>query len=173
MSTGTPQYGDVGTVKEGLKQLLLGPLFVATVALVNQRFTDGITIEPLLESQIKTTDTHGVPSQFPLVELVARTEASPSEEADSSAADIITHEIDVLVWANGDDEESVGKLCERYVLAMRKAFKGASLMPFVANLPIHVSQGEYGVVGRNKDLARPFVKAAAVSIRLKTVELTN
>lgn len=160
-------FGDIGSVKEALKVLILGPDFERELVRVEARFTDGITVPRLAEAQLKTSETEAVPSQFPWCELVGEA-SDPDNQVDY--ADKNTHRITVLYWANGDDEESVTKLVERWILAVRKTIRNETLMPMIGNFPIVRATEQYGVVGKKSGLAQPFVKAGAITFHVSTIE---
>jgi hypothetical protein len=168
MAANPPEtYGDIGTTKDVLKTLLLGPDFERKLVQVEARFSDGLSVPRLAESQVKTSEMESVPAQFPWCEIVGQ-QSDPDNEVEY--ADKNTHRIDIVYWANGDDEETVTKLVERYLLAVRKMIRNETLMPRMGCLPIVRASERYGVVGQKPGLTHPFVKAGAISFAVTTIE---
>lgn len=160
-------YGDIGSVKAALKTLLTGPDFERELVAVEGRFADGLTLPRLVDSQIKTSDMAGMPAQFPACEIVGERSDADNE---TEYADKNSHRLAVLFWANGDDEETVTKLCERYLLATRKLLRSETQMPMIGCFPVVRAAEEYGVVGKKADLAQPFVKGASITFVVTTIE---
>ncbi|HYE86259.1 MAG TPA: hypothetical protein VEA16_07880 [Vicinamibacterales bacterium] len=160
-------HGDIGTVKDALKTLLTGPDFERELVTVEARFGDGLTVPRVPGHEVKTSEREGVPAQFPTVEIVGEV-SDPDQQVDY--ADLYGHAIAVIVWMNGDDEETVTKLVERYLLAVRKTIRSESLMPMIGCRPVVRGREQYGVVGRKSGLAHPFVKAGSISFTVATIE---
>jgi hypothetical protein len=162
-----PTYGDIGTVKAMLKTLLIGPDFERELVAVEARFPDGLSVPRLAESQVKTTEMESIPDQFPWCEIAGEG-SDPDNEVEY--ADKNAHAISIIYWANGDDEETVTKLVERFLLAVRKTIRNETLMPLIGSLPVVRGREQYGVVGKKVGLAQPFVKAGAISLSVGTIE---
>lgn len=162
-----PAYGDIGTVKAALKTLLTGPDFERELVAVEARFTDGITVERLPASQVKESEHEGIPGTFPTCEIFGT-----GSIADNSVeyADKNSHAISIMFWANGDDEETVTKKVERYLLATRKLIRSETLMPMIGCFPVVRGDESYGLVGKKSGLAQPFVKAGAITFTVSTIE---
>lgn len=161
----TALLGDIGSVKTAIKTLLTGPDFERELVAVEARFADGVTLERLPASAIVTTALSGVPGQIPWCEIDGeRSESDPQSEY----ADRMAHQIAVTWWAGGDDEETVTKRCERYVLATRKLFRNETLMPTIGCLPIVRGSERYGMIGTHA--RAPFVKAGEFTCKVTTFE---
>lgn len=159
-------FGDIGSVKAAVQTILTGPEFEALLVACEARFGDGLVLPRVPLEAVKTSEIVGVPASFPWVEIVGE-RSDPDTDTD---ADTNTHRISVIVWMNGDDEETVTKLCERHILAMRSLVRGETLMPMIGSLPIVRGVEEYGVTGRKPDLAHPYVKAASITFAITTIE---
>jgi hypothetical protein len=158
--------GDIGSVKAALHTLLTGPDFERQLVEIEARFDDGITVPRLAAHQVKTAEHEGVPDDFPVCEIVGARSVLDNE---SEYADKHTHRLSIVIWANGDDEETVTKICERFMLATRKLLRSESLMPSIGCLPVVRDAEEYAPVGQKGGLAQPFVKAAAITFAVTTI----
>jgi len=161
------RYGDAGTVKQAIATLLTGPTFERALVTVEQQYADGVVLERLSLGCVKTAELVGVPAQFPWVEIVLE-ETEPDVEVDY--ADKNSHALAIVYWANGDTEEIVSQRLERYILATRRVLRNETLMPMIGCFPVVRSVEEYGVVGRRENVASPYVKAAAISFVVTTIE---
>ena len=163
----TTLLGDIGSVKTAIKTLLTGPEFERLLVAVEARFVDGVTLPRVPASAVVTTALSGLPGQFPWCEIDG--ERSESDQA-SEYADRMAHRLAITWWAGGDDEETVTKICERYVLATRKLLRQPRerLMPMIGCLPIRRGSERYGLIGTHA--LAPFVKAGEFTCVVTTFE---
>lgn len=161
------RFGDAGTVKQAIATLLTGPAFERALVGVEQQYAGGIVLERLSLDCVKTSELVGVPAQFPWVEIVLE-ETQPDVQVDY--ADKNSHALAIVYWANGDTEEIVSSRLERYILATRRILRNETLMPMIGCFPVVRSIEEYGVVGRKKGVTSPYIKAAAISFVVTTIE---
>jgi spore germination protein GerM len=160
------RFGDVGTVKDALKTLLLGPDFEQALQTVEQRFTDGLHLERLSAAQVSTCEVTGTPPPFPYVEMVAGVSTFREQDEDREPAD---HAITLVWWADADDEQAATKLVERYVLATRKMLIGELLAPLVPAFPVRVVKEELSpLTFRKETTSRVWVKSKLLEIVVPT-----
>lgn len=165
------RYGDVGSVKTAIKTLHLGPEFEAALLKVEQRFTDGIHLERVPENQIQTCEVTGVFPPFPYLEMIARTTQFDEDDQDVDA-EPADHNIDLVWWADADDEQTATALVERYVLATRKMLVGGLLAPLTPSFPVRVVREELSPITFKKETSsRVWVKAKVLGIVVRTHDM--
>lgn len=168
MSANPPAlFGDIGTVKDALKTLTIGPDFERELVAVEARFADGLTLPRIPASEVRTSEREGVPAQFPTLEIVGES-SDPDVQVDY--ADSYGHQLAAIFWATGDDEETVTKIVERYLLAFRRMVRNEALMPMIGCRPVVRGREQYGVVGRKPGVSNVFVKAGSISFTVATIE---
>jgi hypothetical protein len=162
------RFGDVGTVKDALKTLLLGPDFEQALQTVEQRFTDGLHLERLSAAQVSTCEVTGTPPPFPYVEMVAGLSTFSAESQDEDL-ETAAHGLMLVWWADADDEQAATKLVERYVLATRKMLIGELLAPLVPAFPVRVVKEELSpLTFRKETTSRVWVKSKLLEIVVPT-----
>jgi len=161
-------FGDIGSVKAALKILVIGPDFERELVAVEARFADGLSLPRIPEAEVRTSEREGVPAQFPTLEIVGEA-SDPNIEVEY--ADAYGHAIAAIFWAMGDDEETVTKIVERYILAFRRMLRSETLMPMIGCRPVVRGREQYGVVGRKPGVSNVFVKAGSISFTVATIEV--
>lgn len=165
------RFGDAGSVKAALKTLHVGPDFEAALRDVERRFTDGLSLDRVPPAQIVECEVTGVYPAFPYLEMIGRltTFRDTDQETGIERAD---HEIDLVWWADADDEQTATKLVERYVLATRKMLIGGLLAPLVPSFPVRVVREELSPITFKKDTtSRVWVKAKVLGIVVPTHDM--